>query len=457
MRNLCKRIVILLFTIFLSLSIFGCVTDNTSNNSGTTLDEDKTSIVGEYIIDITDLGMPLQFYLKIEGDNTFKLSPDRTYEVDKGHGTIGNSGETYMFIYSDSTTENPNTTTFTVENNNLHFSTTLGYGSSNLHASKVDEDDPDITYYLIAKILKYEEYFGEYGGTHTVRAMGSDVLYEYSLTISEGREFSFISNFQMMGSDYEYCESGYYDMDGNEITLVMDDEDNVTGNFDSNMNLVIPIKASDRADREEQTLQIATTAACSGVYYGYTTKVMGDTTMYDSTLTLTLDKFGGYIYTAEDTVNGTVSETGSFTILDTVIVFSPADSSSTYEGTLENYKLTADFLVSTGSSARTEVNFHCEIVQGTFTALGEDDSENEYNAELILNPDGTFEFIITDSQDTDIINTTGDFEVLKTMFTQLKLTASDETVYLCVISEVGLNININVSEGVEVGFILIKE
>lgn len=455
MKEFCKKTMFLLLTVFLSLAIFGC--GETTDNQATTANPEETSIVGEYIIDITDLGMPLQFYLKIEADDTFMLSPDRTFETDKGHGTVGNSGDTYMFIYSDSTADNPNTTTFTVENNNLHFSTTLGYGSSNLHASVVDENDPDITYYLVAKVLMYEDCFGEYGGTHTVTAMGSEVVYDYSIVLGEGREFSFVSNFFMMGTDYTYTESGFYDLDGMQITLKMEDEDNVVGNFDSNNNLTIPIKPSDRGDREERTLQVATTAACSGTYYGYTTKSMGQTLMYDAELVLVLDKYGGYIYTANDSVNGNVNETGSFTVDGTTLSFTPATSNESYAGTIENYKVTSQFLVSSQSDTRAEVSLNCEIVQGTFTATGEDDAETEYDAELVLNSDGTFTFVITDDQQTDIVNATGTFAVVKTMFTQLVLTASDETVYTCVISEVGLNINIDVTDEVEVGFILLKE
>ena len=76
---------------FLAIGFFGC-TDDTSDTSGTTTETpEETSIVGEYIIDITDLGMPLQFYLKIDEDDNFYLSPDRSYEVDKGHGIVGSS------------------------------------------------------------------------------------------------------------------------------------------------------------------------------------------------------------------------------------------------------------------------------------------------------------------------------------------------------------------------------
>jgi hypothetical protein len=452
-KNLKKLFVFTLIAL-LGVIVIGCGGGGDTTTEPTTAVPEETSIVGEYLIDITDLGMPLIFYLKIDAEDNFYLSPDRTYATDKGHGTIGSSGNTYMLIYSDSTTENPKTSTFEVEDGNLHFQTALPYGSSNLPASKEDEENPEIIYYLLGKTLVYEDYYGEYAGIHATGAMGTQVLYEYYLQLTYGREFLFVSEYTIGDTEYTYEESGFYDLDGNDLTLHL--EEDVVGSFDQDMNLTIGVKPSEMGEREERTLQVATTALCANTYYGYTTKEMGGTLMYDTEMVLVLDKFGGYTYTATDTVNGVVSESGSFTFDNGDLEFFPADSTESYTGTLANYVLEGSFLVSSESTTRAEVTFYCNTIQGTFTGEGEDELENSYTAELVLNSDGTFTLLVEKGEET-IIDKEGTFSVRRFMFVQLILTADDETVYELVISESGLNVNFTLADETELGFMLTKE
>ncbi|MFA7560934.1 MAG: hypothetical protein WCY80_02380, partial [Candidatus Izemoplasmatales bacterium] len=98
-----KLFLSLLLVLTLGFITLGC----NGSTTETTTEPEEQSIEGEYSIDITDLGMPLVFYLKIDAESNFYLSSDRNYEVDKGLGIVGSSGDTYMLIYSDSTTEEP--------------------------------------------------------------------------------------------------------------------------------------------------------------------------------------------------------------------------------------------------------------------------------------------------------------------------------------------------------------
>ncbi len=452
MRSIFRRNMILALILFLGIAFIGCG-DNTTE---TTEPVEENTIAGEYEIDITNLGMPLQFYLRIDEEDNFYLSNDRTFAVDKGHGTVGNSGETYMLIYSDSTNEVPKTSTFTVEEENLHFSTTLPYGSSNIPASKEDEENPGVFYYLVGKTLVYEEYFGEYAGGHQVAAMGSTIDYEYYLQLDAGREFYFCSEYELGGEAYSYVEEGYYDIVGSQVVLHYTEED-ITGTYDSESGIQIAVKASEMGERAERTLQVAVTAECAGEYYGYSYFGMGGTVMYDAETVLVLDKFGGYVFTSYDTVSGTATESGTFTVDGTALTFTPDESSESYTGTLSNYTLEASFLVSPAAQNRTDMVLYNETVNGTFQAVGEDESENEYTATLTLNSDGTFELVVVDDESTTVYECTGTFAVTKTMFMQLTLTLEDTSTIVCVLSEVGININVDVESEVTVGFILEKE
>jgi hypothetical protein len=443
-----KKVFQVLMILTLAMTVVACGGETTTNDQATTLPPEVVTIEGEYQVDITNLGMPLIFYLKIDNEDNFYLSPDRNYTTDKGHGTVASSGNTYMFIYSDSTTEEPKTSTFEIEEGNLHFQANLPYGSSSLPASKEDEENPEIVYYLVAKALVHEEFYGEYAGEHTVSAMGSDVLYEYSLTLGVGREFSFVSDFIMGTEAYKYEESGYYDLEDGELTLYLESEE-VVGNFDEERNLTIGVKASEMASRSERTLRLATTAICASTYYGYF-----DDEGTDILTVLTLDKFGGYTFTANDGVNE-VTETGSFSITGTNLVFNPADSEESFTGTLANYVLNATFKVNDSDTVRTAVTSYCNTIQGTFSATGTDELENEYQATLILNPDATFSLLLKKGEET-ILEEVGTFRVGRVMFVQLILETADETTYELVISNVGLNVNFTLADETVIGFSLKK-
>ena len=422
-----------------------------STASTTTTSSETDSIVGEYEIDITNLGMPLIFYLEVGSDDTFRLSSDRTFSVDKGHGTVGHSGATYMFIYSDSTLQEPKTSTFTVDNHNLHFSTSLHYGSSNLPASKEDEENPEIIYYLVAKTLQNEDYFGEYVGAHSVTAMASTIDYEYSLTLRSGNEYAFLSQYEVGGEPYEYVEAGFYQIAGTVLTLKPEDNDDIVGSIDSSGAITIGVKPADNAERSEQDLLLAITASCAGVYTGYKKVMEGQTVVYETSVTLVLDKFGGYVYTGVDTISGTIEETGSFTISGSTLSFSPSDSGAPFTGSLVNYQLTTDLFLQDGAETRTNIKLYCQTVQGEFSGEGEDEAENSYTATINLYHDGTFDLVVLDSEENEILSDDGTFEIIGFM---LNLVGGE--IYPTVVSNVGINVNFEVAPEVEVGFILKK-
>lgn len=442
MNKLGKLFGILLLCL-VTFSAIGCTkTTTTTVEAGYILE-------GEYEVDITNLGMPLVLYLKIDAERNFYLSPARDYAVDKGHGTIGNSGETYMFIYSDSTPDTPKSSTFTIVNNNLLFSTALPYGASNLPASKVDEANPDITYYLVAKAILFEEVHGDYAGSHTVSAMGSTVEYNYTIKLGSGCEYRFVSQFEMSGEDYEYIETGSYSVLGTAITLTPAGGSAVTGVINADGSISIAIKASEMGAREDRTLRIATTAAYAGTYYG----VVSDTG-YDTIATIELDMFGNYTYSGVDSLSGTSTESGTYAVVGNVITLTPTTGSPII-GRLANYVLTATFVVSTTSTNRVEIKSYHEKVQGDFAATTTVE-EVEYLAELTLNYDGTYEVTITRVVGGEIIlSETGTFTLTRTLFVSLNLIFGEVTRSGVVSTAGDLLLNFVVNE-VTYGFNLVK-
>ncbi len=441
-----KRITLMILAFFLAIVLLACQTTTTTTKA-------DFELAGEYEIDITNLGMPLVFYLKMETDSTFKLSSNRNYDVDKGHGTVAGSGGTYMLLYSDSTTENPKTATFTVVNQNLLFSTNLPYGASNINFMKVDDDDPEITYYLMAKIYAFEDRLGEYAGSHTVSAMGSEITYQYSIHLKPGLEYTFRSDFEMGGEAYSYDEKGIFTISGMTITITPEGQSAIEGVIKEDGSLDLSVKPSQMGSRAVRNLRLTTTAAYAGVYLGYRNRVMGETVMYDTDTTLILDKFGGYTYQGIDAQSGTIDEVGTYSVSGTTITFTVTETQATHTGTIQNFMVVASFVVSTQSTNRAEIVSYRSNVQGELTGTTTVE-EVEYTATLMLNPDGTYTLELKNAENAVILTESGTFTITKTMLVNLNLTAGAVTRNF-VVSMSGVNGNI-VHNEVTYGFLFAK-
>lgn len=162
------------------------------------------SIAGDYQIDITQLGMPLVFYLRIDADGNFMLSPNTNFDPSesRGQGVLAESRGVYMMIYKEHTPDNPKTATFVLDGPNLLFQSTLPYGQSNIINTVEDPVDPEIVYTLTADTLALSEYYGTYVGSHSTQAMGSTIDYVYSLQLKAGLRYVFFSEFTMGGELY---------------------------------------------------------------------------------------------------------------------------------------------------------------------------------------------------------------------------------------------------------------
>src|SRR5690554_12598 len=179
------------FMVFMIIGIIftmsACNSSSEDNEQSTQTDNglipnEKHELAGEYEIDISNLGMALTFYLKIDDDDNFILSPSRDFSQDRGRGTIGELDGTYMMIYHDSTPEKSKTATFERDGHNLIFRSTLPYGSSNIMFEVEDEDNPSIIHRLKANKYVYEEFYDTYFGFYSE----NDEDYEYVLKLKSG-------------------------------------------------------------------------------------------------------------------------------------------------------------------------------------------------------------------------------------------------------------------------------
>lgn len=158
----------------------------------------------------------MKWYIKVTADGKFVISTARDYATVKGEGSVGSKDGTYMFVYSDSTSEAPKTATFTMEGKNMVFSTNIPIGAASL-SPNADEGK-----YPTAKIIAHEDLQGTYLGEYEkVSAMAGSVLYSYELVLGNGLEYTFSSSFSMMGNVYTRTETGTFAVDGQKISFTV--------------------------------------------------------------------------------------------------------------------------------------------------------------------------------------------------------------------------------------------
>jgi hypothetical protein len=412
MRKLFKLSTLWLLALVVVFTLFAC--ELTPPNE--TSDPEAHVLAGEYEIDISNFGMPLVFYLKINEDGTFQLAPNRNFAAAdlRGEGQLAESDGLYMMIYKEHTSENPKTATFVVEDHNLIFQTTLPYGASNIRQSSEDPDNPEIIYILTAHILIHEDHFGLYAGHHTVSAMGSQVTYNYTIKLMAGLKYEFTSYFKMGGTDYSHKEVGSWNVDGETFTLTPKDEESVSGTIIDGV-ISTSIKASWMATtRTQTTLQFATHSDYAGSFVGKKVSMM-----YTANVSIVLDLFGGYVYTADVGQPDPYTETGTYEVDGTTITFTPTEGEP-YTATLENHVMSGNFKV-IGAMPATSLVFYNAKIQGTFTGSATHD-DVEYTTTLILNSNGTFELLIVDEDDETVVEATGTFTINKTMMIMVVLT-----------------------------------
>lgn len=348
-----KKLGILLCLFAVSLFLVACQTTTittTSSNQTTTTTQISTTqtttttsnptafeeIAAQYQIDITALGMPLVFYLRILPNGSFKLSTTRSFNDDKGNGTISKNADVYTMNYS----EGGKTATFVLEGKNLKFTSNLPYGASNITYQVVDSQNPEITHTLKALGYFYETYWGEFVGSHEVSAMGQAVLYEYTITLGIGARYQVVSQFTMGGTPYEYIETGEYRINGSVISVKADGEEQfVEGVVVSPTSFQIPIKASAMGTRalRNVAVYVPPVFVYAGEYFIDASYVGQDLYLFlllDAKMTFKLSlapKQGGMIYQGTFQFKSgvytlhydidSVSKTTSFRFEDGVILF----------------------------------------------------------------------------------------------------------------------------------------
>lgn len=433
MKKLFKMISVLLALAML-LSFAGCgpktpadpTDSNPADPTNPAANDEFAAIAGEYELDGADLGMPIKWYIKITADGKFVISTNRNYTTLKGEGSVGGKDGTYMFMYADSTQENPKTATFTVEGKNLVFSTRVPIGSAGVDANHEEGKYPT------AKLIACEDILGSYLGEYEkVSAMAGTVLYSYELVLDYGLEYTFSSSFSMDGSIYTRVEIGNFAVNGSEISFTATEVDGEAVEAPATLNGTIadqtikaPFKLSKMASEpQEVEARLGVYAEYAGTYAGLYEKAMGPVVLSYKTV-LKLDAFGGYQFSTISTAEGEVdyTEEGTYTVADGKFAFtSNAEGAAAVEGTLANYVMNVKFPISSMVPNAVDLALYAEEVSGEFSCTGVVNDKN-YVAHLVLQGNNFVLTVGEEGAETPAYVAKGTFEIQKAMNTNVVLT-----------------------------------
>jgi len=466
MKRILKLVGVFTLSFLLVSSIAACRRDDDPDNgNGNGNGNGETfAFAGDYEIDITNLGMPLVIYLRIDEDANFMLQTNRAFDDPRDTGTVrevedAEDEDTYLMVYDETDNDELRTATFRVEDGNLRFLTRMPYGTSNIAYEAEDPHDPEITHYLWGMSFRHEEHFGVYGGSHTVMAMGSEIEYIYTLELLPGLRYRFASVFEMGGAIHDHTEEGSFSIADDMFSLTPEGDSVVEGTID-NGTIEVPIQPSAMAEREMRTLTLTTHAEYAGVYLGQWLFEMMGTVMGDTEAFLILDAFGNYTYMGTDNLadgeDNVFEENGTYDV-DTgegTITFTPEEGEERV-GTYENgYIFNAEFHASKAQPDNLyEFVFYADAIQGEFTAEGEIE-ETEYSVTLILEATGAY--MLTILADGDEFHTEeGTIGVTVGMMDMLQLTPAeaDDVLHSGPISPAGLNLTFDI-DGEEMSFFL---
>ena len=427
------KLTALLLALLLALPL-AVACSNNNNTSTTTVGGDNpdpadttkyAAIAGEYLLDASNLGMPIKRYIKVSADGKFVIGTDRTYTSLKGDGTVGNSGDTYMFLYSDSTNDSPKTATFTFDGVNMVFSTSVPIGSASISPNAETGAVP------VAKKLVHEDILGTYAGSYDkVSGMGGTVHYTFELVLGYGLEYTFSSSFTMMGTSMTLTESGSFAVDGEKITFTATEKDGeavaaptaVEGTI-VGKKITAAFKLSAMASAAETVeMNFATYADIAGTYTGVVS-LMGGMATYAAALEL--DAFGGYVYVTVDEEEAIqYSEEGTFTVeAGKLLLTSSAEGATAIEATLNEFTIVASLKVSSMVPMATSITFYSEAVSGEFSATATTDGGVEYTAFLLLEGN-TYKLAVGQDENNIVYACEGTFTIQMGMVNSLVLTAT---------------------------------
>ncbi|MBQ8663145.1 MAG: hypothetical protein IJ471_04745 [Eubacterium sp.] len=312
MKKLLKRGLVVLLAVCMMFGIVACGSEGSSTEGGATSGGGNTAeVANDYYLDLTELGMKLTVFLRLNEDGTFIFSNTLDFAVDKSSGTFQKSGDEYIMVFTSVNGEEKSvsdglTSSFVVtEDGNLDFSVggAVPYGSANIDT--VSEEDASIVLMGMVVTEDYQAPSDESAfqmGSYTAAMVEQDgIFYTHVITFYEDNSYLHFVSYDQNGQLMFMSETGTYGVSTTQLALEPDGMETegmkrVECEVVDGTNIKASVVAYPGAERTVLDFAKADIISQLNTYSG-TGTVTGTTDTFNASLTLYED--GSYETSAE--------------------------------------------------------------------------------------------------------------------------------------------------------------
>lgn len=317
MKKIWKKIAVFALMVCMAFSLAACGgndEDAVSGGTSSSKNADTSEVANDYYLDLTDLGMKLTVYLRLDAEGNFIFSNTLDFTTNKGSGTFQKSDDAYVMIYDSVNGEEKSisegiTASFVVtEDGNLDFSGSdvVPYGSANINT--VAEDDASIK--LMGHIVTEDfaapstESAFQSGSYTTEMVQENGVYYTHMISFYEDNTYLHFMSYEQDGNMMFASETGTYGVSTSQLALepeISNAEAGHSGRVECEIvdgsNLVVSVYPyAGATERVSMNFTKVNMVSMLGSFYGSGT-VTGSTDTFSAELTIYED--GSYETVAE--------------------------------------------------------------------------------------------------------------------------------------------------------------
>lgn len=223
MKRLIKKCIV---AMLLCSCVFG-VTACSQESSGKSVNTKE--VANDYYIDLTELGMKLTIYLRLDENGNFKFSNTLDFEVNKSDGTFQKSGDEYVMVYTSVNGEEKSiseglTSSFVVtEDGSLDFTTCekIYYGSASATSRSDENPDAKLIAHVVTEAFAAPSMETKFQtGTYVTEDVTIDgVVYANHISFYEDKTYLQVTSYDKEGMQHYTYETGTYGVNATQIAL----------------------------------------------------------------------------------------------------------------------------------------------------------------------------------------------------------------------------------------------
>lgn len=224
MKKAWNRCLAVLMAALFLLGLGGCGQSSTEEKSA-----DTSKVANEYYLDLTDLGMKLTVYLRLDEEGNFIFSNTLSFETNKSSGTFQESNGEYIMVFETVNGEEKSvsdglTSSFTVlEDGSLDFTGCdyVYYGSANITTTSADNPDAKLIGVIVPEDYDEPDTESDFrmGSYEAAEVTEDGVTYAHTIAFYEDNTYMHVIRYVQDGQLCFSYETGEYGVSTTQLAL----------------------------------------------------------------------------------------------------------------------------------------------------------------------------------------------------------------------------------------------